>query len=99
MFVKIVSDGAQEAIYQCERVFIKQMANVPNEGEHRSVFLEMEGSVNGGSKISREVIKGHEEVYVLNDLGQTIETYHWLPSGADTAFARAFIESECSEAR
>ena len=86
MFVKIVNDGkeaeliasgsiAQESIYQCTRVFVRRLVDDGKLGE--KVLIEMEHGSNNPESITREVIPGHEQVYLLNDQGKTFDVYRW----------------------
>lgn len=71
MFVKITSDGAQEAFFECEQVFVRHVN--PDDPNKVGVLMERDR----GGCLTRDVIKGHEEIVVLNNEGRLIERFNW----------------------
>jgi hypothetical protein len=71
MFVRIVFNRAPraETLIHCDRVSFG-----PNPGNDDTVYVTMEGA--RGSE-SFELEKAESEVYVMNDLGRTIDTHRW----------------------
>ena len=75
MFVKTITDMPEgrkkEQLYQCDRISVEPMAD-----NQDSLFAVLERDVSGYT-VSLEIRKSMMEMYVMNDNGQTIESYRW----------------------
>lgn len=67
MYVKLIS-GKQVSIYDCTCVHIH-----PNMADPEKVLIETNTDGRPGSFIDRTVTKGECEVYVMDNVGHTVD--------------------------
>lgn len=72
MFVRIRHPGGASTLYEADQVRFDA-----GTSEHDS---EVHLTIAGGAEERRVIVdKTQEEVYVMNDEGETIESYRWEP--------------------
>lgn len=93
MFVRIKHDDIGD-LYECGKVHFRSY-----DGQPRSVLVSMEGVPNIVS-VDHIVRKPDAEVYVMNDDGQTIDSYVWpmKHAGKEDAEGRDLYTSDRVEA-
>ena len=80
MFVKLQFRDGRESIYQCDRFF---SIPVPVSAIHYipgSVDVSLESNHPNGSVHLGQLDRSRMSIFVMNDAGKTIETYHAVPA-------------------
>jgi len=73
MFIKIVRKG-RESVFECNRYSMWEMGSSPNENLPNRIMFEIRGKTDMDHEIPKDK---NTEVYILNDMGKTIDTYRW----------------------
>lgn len=72
MFVRIRHSDESSTLYEADRVYFDSGAS----GSESEVHL----TITSGADVRRVVVeKAKEELYLMNDDGETIESYRWEP--------------------
>lgn len=74
MYVRVTKETGQ-AVYHCDKVYFDQTG----DDEH---VLQLTIETSEGQR-RRMVDKTANEVYLMNDKGQTIDSYRWTPLKED----------------
>ena len=71
MFVRIVTDGVHDSVYQCDRVQIHPVEGKPSEF---TITMERDGTHTAVSATIDKSTPKAVGAYLMNDRGQTIDT-------------------------
>jgi len=79
MFVRIVTDGAHDSVYECNRVQIHPVEGRPSEF---TITMERDGAHDAVSTTIDKTTPKAIGVYLMNDRGRTIDTVFRKEEGA-----------------
>lgn len=76
MFVRVRKSDTEGSLYHAVKVHFNSDVDEADENTYMTI-----DTVNG--KRRRVVDKTQEEVYIMNDQGETIEAHRWIPLKED----------------
>jgi len=77
MFIKIVDERKyrRDTIIECDRYSMWEMGpNQPDDPIPNKIMIEIRGNTDTDYEVLKD---GNTVVYILNNLGKTIDTYRW----------------------